>query len=323
MYKGNVNRLNQRKDLEKMLAPHELKKAVFQRAMRGYNPAEVDEYISYLLKNYVDLYRLNSELEKKLEIIIARNNELSRDSDTVRTALLDAQRAASKIVGEAKEEAQLIVHSSKRSCDNILNEFRAHIAEEREKLLALQNEMSAFKERIYSELQAEIETVVEMTEHADWSGLDIDDEIYTRRIVTDIKSDVASVMNERVHDEDTGSYGGPDPEIFDAANKDEKISASAVSSESASVSEVPDAPTDAPDATKIFDAAALTPEALEVPAASRIDEEIAAEPTPKKSESNLSAGSGITEEYDLVLEKFAEEMAAEAVEASAETEENK
>lgn len=306
-----------------MLAPHELKKAVFQRAMRGYNPAEVDEYISYLLKNYVDLYRLNSELEKKLEIIIARNNELSRDSDTVRTALLDAQRAASKIVGEAKEEAQLIVHSSKRSCDNILNEFRAHIAEEREKLLALQNEMSAFKERIYSELQAEIETVVEMTEHADWSGLDIDDEIYTRRIVTDIKSDVASVMNERVHAEDTGSYGGPDPEIFDAANKDEKISASAVSSESASVSEVPDAPTDAPDATKIFDAAALTPEALEVPAASRIDEEIAAEPTPKKSESNLSAGSGITEEYDLVLEKFAEEMVAEAVEASAETEENK
>ncbi len=291
--------------------------------MRGYSPAEVDEYVAYLIKNYTDLYRHNAELEQKIQALIARNNELSRDSDTVRTALIDAQRAASKIVGEAKEEADLIILSSKRSCDNILNEFRIHIAEEREKLMALQQEMTTFKDRIYNELREELSLVEEMTDRADWSGLDIDDEIFTKRIITDIKSDVASAMNERAHAEDTGSYGGPDPEIFDAANKDEKNVAAAPVSEP----EVIDPPETVADATKVFDNATviaeiqaitgetievphveeIVPEPVEIPAVSRIEAETQVQP-------DASTDAGITEEYDLVLEKFAEELAAEAVE---------
>lgn len=308
-----------------MIAPNELKKAVFQRAMRGYSPAEVDGYIEYLVKNYVELYRHNAALEQKIQELVARNTELSRDSETVRTALIDAQRAAAKIVGEAKEEADLIILSSKRSCDNILNEFRVHISEEREKLISLQQEMMSFKERIYSELRDELALVEEMTDRVDWSGIDVDDEIFTKRIITDIKSDVASAMNERAHSADTANYGGPDPEIFDAANQDEKNVASAPSG---SEPEIIDPPETVADATKVFDSATvmaeiqaaadktivvekideIIPETVEVPEVSRIESEI-------KTYSAVSSDAGMTAEYDLVLEKFAEELAAEAVEA--------
>lgn len=312
-----------------MLAPNELKKAVFQRAMRGYSPAEVDEYVSYLIKNYVDLYRHNAELEQKIQALIARNNELSRDSETVRTALIDAQRAASKIVGEAKEEADLIILSSKRSCDNILNEFRIHVAEEQEKLMALQQEMTSFKDRIYNELRKELALVEEMTDRADWSGIDVDEEIFTKRIITDIKSDVASAMNERAHAEDTGSYGGPDPEIFDAANKDEKTVASAPAAEPEAI----DPPEVVPDATKVFDNAtvieeikALTDATVEVPHPEEIIPVPVVAPEVSRIEEDpqpeIAQEQGITEEYDLVLEKFAEELAAEAIEAPAIEEEN-
>ena len=308
-----------------MTAPNELKKAVFQRAMRGYSPAEVDGYIEYLIKNYVELYRYNSSLENKIQELTARNAELSRDSETVRTALIDAQRAAAKIVGEAKEEADLIILSSKRSCDNILNEFRVHIAEEREKLISLQQEMTSFKERIYAELRDELALVEEMTDRVDWSGIDVDDEIFTKRIITDIKSDVASAMNERAHSGDTANYGGPDPEIFDAANKDEKIGATVTP---AAEPEIIDPPEKVADATKIFDSATvmaeiqtmapdktivvekideIVPEAVAVPEVSRIESDV-------KADTKLSSEAGMTEEYDLVLEKFAEELAAEAVE---------
>ena len=33
-----------------MIAPHELKDKVFTHAIRGYNPAEVEEYIDFLLE---------------------------------------------------------------------------------------------------------------------------------------------------------------------------------------------------------------------------------------------------------------------------------
>ncbi|MBQ3099375.1 MAG: DivIVA domain-containing protein [Clostridia bacterium] len=310
-----------------MTAPNELKKGVFQKAMRGYNPAEVDGYIEYLIKNYVELYRYNASLEKKIQELTARNAELSRDSETVRTALIDAQRAAAKIVGEAKEEADLIILSSKRSCDNILNEFRVHISEEREKLISLQQEMSSFKERIYAELRDELALVEEMTDRVDWSGIDVDDEIFMKRIITDIKSDVASAMNERSHSGETANYGGPDPEIFDAANKDEKIGVSAAP---AAEPEVIDPPEKVADATKIFNSATvmaeiqaaadktivvekideIIPETLPVSEVSRIE-------TAAESEAKLSSDISMTEEYDLVLEKFAEELAAEDAEAPA------
>ena len=312
-----------------MVAPNQLKRTVFQRTMRGYSPAEVEGYIEYLIKNYTDLYRHNLELENKIQALVARNNELSRDSETVRTALIDAQRAAAKIVAEAKEEADIIILSSKRSCDNILNEFRMHISEEQDKLMALQQEMISFKERIYNDLRNELALVEEMTDRVDLSGLEIDEEIFTKRIITDIKSDVASAMNERAHSADTVNYGGPDPEIFDAANKDEKIVASNPVPVVAEP-EVIDPAETVDDATKIFDNAMVTadtpvipdetivvekveeivPEVLAVPEVSRIEAE-------QEGALNFANDAGVTEEYDLVLERFAEELAAEAVEPPA------
>ena len=47
-----------------MLPPHELKNKTFGKAMRGYNPVEVDEYIEFLIEKYTELYRENDELER-------------------------------------------------------------------------------------------------------------------------------------------------------------------------------------------------------------------------------------------------------------------
>ena len=187
--------------------------------------------------------------------------------------------------------------------------------------------MSSFKERIYAELRDELALVEEMTDRVDWSGIDVDDEIFMKRIITDIKSDVASAMNERSHSGETANYGGPDPEIFDAANKDEKIGVSAAP---AAEPEVIDPPEKVADATKIFNSATvmaeiqaaadktivvekideIIPETLPVSEVSRIE-------TAAESEAKLSSDISVTEEYDLVLEKFAEELAAEDAEAPA------
>ena len=293
-----------------MIAPHELRKKDFTRTMRGYNPAEVDEYISYLITNYVEVYRENNDLEKKIEVVVAENDRLSRDSETVRTALLDAQTAAEKIVADANEEARIIVASSKRNVDNIINEFRAVIAEERDKLITLQNAVTDFKAKLYSEYQDHIDRIEEMSELADWSDLDLDEETYTRKIVTDIKSDVAYALSERnsridipVGDE------APDPEHYDAANKAEQdentAEAPAVEAEALdeviaeavveageepapnAADEPIDPPVEADGATRIFDI------------------------SDTDAEGEAKSEETISEEYDEALEKFAEELAAE------------
>ena len=50
-----------------MIPPHELKNKEFTRVMRGYAIPEVDEYISFVMEKYTDLYRENDALERKLQ----------------------------------------------------------------------------------------------------------------------------------------------------------------------------------------------------------------------------------------------------------------
>ena len=49
-----------------MIAPHELKNKVFNKAVRGYNCSEVTEYIEFILEQYTELYRENSELKNEV-----------------------------------------------------------------------------------------------------------------------------------------------------------------------------------------------------------------------------------------------------------------
>ena len=49
-----------RKERKTMVLPAELKKKEFSKGFKGYNAAEVDEYVSYLLSKYAEaVFRLS------------------------------------------------------------------------------------------------------------------------------------------------------------------------------------------------------------------------------------------------------------------------
>ena len=70
-----------------MLAPHELKNKQFQKTFKGYNPQEVDEYLEFVLEKYTEAYRENSELERKLRIVVT-NLRLRMLPSNLRTMVL-------------------------------------------------------------------------------------------------------------------------------------------------------------------------------------------------------------------------------------------
>ena len=100
-----------------MVSPHELKNKAFTRAMRGYNPTEVDEHFDFLLTTYTDLYKENDELKRRIVKLEEQLAQYTKDSEAIRTALLNAQKVSAKIIDEANGKAELIVKSVKESCD--------------------------------------------------------------------------------------------------------------------------------------------------------------------------------------------------------------
>ena len=94
-----------------MLAPHELKNKPFSKSVRGYNPAEVDEYIELLIEKYTELYRENNELERKLKSVGSKLDQMRDEEESIRSTLLNAQKMAEKIVTDANTRADAITAS--------------------------------------------------------------------------------------------------------------------------------------------------------------------------------------------------------------------
>lgn len=218
-----------------MLPPHELKKRDFTRVLRGYNSAEVDEHIDFIIEKYTELYRRNDELERELRTTKAKLEELKTNEDAIRRAMVNAQRAEHKIVTEASERADLIMRTAKHNCDRVLVDFKNKIREERMTLHKLQSTVAEFKEKTLRQYQIHLQYIEEISPNIEGEEeWDMTEDEYTERLLEQMKLDIAgSVRSSFVEEDDPDDI----PEERESAIKVEPIVPSAEK-----VSEAGDAP---------------------------------------------------------------------------------
>ena len=139
-----------------MLPPHELKNKNFSRVLRGYNSVEVDEHINFIIEKYTELYRQNDELERKLKLAEAQLAEFRADEESIRSALVNAQKASAKIISEANDRADIILRSARNNCNKIIASFRGELQKQRQELLELRRAVAEFKTRLFEQYQQHI-----------------------------------------------------------------------------------------------------------------------------------------------------------------------
>ena len=142
-----------------MLAPHELKNPEFTKSLRGYSTVEVDEHIDFMIEKYTELYRENDELEKKLRLTEAQLDAMKGEEESIRSALVNAQKASTRIINEANERADVIMRSAKNSCDRLIAELKANVKKENERLREAQREVAGFKAALFEGYQSHIELI--------------------------------------------------------------------------------------------------------------------------------------------------------------------
>lgn len=176
-----------------MLAPHELKNKEFNKSLRGYSTEEVDEHIDFLIEKYTELYRANDELEKQLRLTQAQLDAMKSDEEAIRSALINAQKASNRIIGEANERADVIMSSARNSCDKMIDDAKASVRAENEKLRLVREQISSFKRQLYDKYQKHIELIEKITPDSDLEIRHIseDDEAeFSKKVVERIKNDL-------------------------------------------------------------------------------------------------------------------------------------
>ena len=208
-----------------MHPPYEIKAKEFTHVLRGYAVEEVDEYCAFALDKYTELYRENDALEQKIASLEAELAHFREDEESIRSALVDAKRASTRIVEEATERSKVILHSAKLNCDRILSEFRSAVSEERDELLLLRAMVKKFKDDLFSAYKTHIEYIERIAPELDsLDESEFSDEAVLRLAVESIKGSIR---------EDESTADGDIPLPTDDAASDAAEEAAQIDSDTA------------------------------------------------------------------------------------------
>lgn len=170
------------------ITPNELSEKEFSKSLRGYTPAEVDEYIRRLLENYTLLYRENVELAKQLSEALKKLDILSEERTLSKLTLQNAKTKGDKIIEDAYIKADDILASVKTSCDSIIRNFRDKAAAEKKALADIQQTLLTFKHELFEKYRLHIELIEQLSPIYETEDLSPDE--YVQRIVTEWKREV-------------------------------------------------------------------------------------------------------------------------------------
>lgn len=90
-----------------MLTPDKIKEKQFQSSGRGsYRADDVDVFMNEVSASYEQMFKENGDLIRKISILAKKVEEYRADEESLKLALLNAQKLADQIVAEAKEKAE-------------------------------------------------------------------------------------------------------------------------------------------------------------------------------------------------------------------------
>ncbi|MCR5457930.1 MAG: DivIVA domain-containing protein [Clostridiales bacterium] len=179
--------------------PDKLQKVELKKGLRGYEVKETDEYISYLLKEYAELYESYVKLSIELEEAKKRLENIDTESALVKQELSNARKAASKIVSDAYERADDILSSIKKNCDLILSSFRDKIEAQKVALAKIQTTIFQFKNELFEKYRLHIELIEKIAPIYEYEE-DLSPDQYVDKVIDNLEREVASDFGMTLED---------------------------------------------------------------------------------------------------------------------------
>ena len=140
-----------------MLTPQEVSGRAFSKAaFGGYNMAMVDEFLDEVTDDYTALYKENAALKAKLKVLVDKVEEYRATEDSMRAALLTAQRMANTMVEEAEEKKKSMLAGAEDEARAKIGALQGEIELEQRKLNAAKAATADFLQKSRELAQAQL-----------------------------------------------------------------------------------------------------------------------------------------------------------------------
>ncbi|MBC7330111.1 DivIVA domain-containing protein [bacterium] len=130
------------------LLPIDILEKRFNKKLRGYNPREVDEFLNEVSKSMGEILMENASLKEELEKAKEKLSYFEKMEETLRNAIVLAQKTADEAVVTAHKRAEVILEEANNKAREIIE--KAYLEKQE-----IQREIEELKEKKHS-LKAQI-----------------------------------------------------------------------------------------------------------------------------------------------------------------------
>jgi DivIVA domain-containing protein len=116
------------------LTPLDVRRYDFGRALRGYNPARVDQFRDQVAEELERLTRINQDLDAKARSFHEQLRAFRERDKALNDALIAAQQLRDDVRGQAEREAQLIIREAQGEAERVIEAGRVEVRRMEEEL---------------------------------------------------------------------------------------------------------------------------------------------------------------------------------------------
>lgn len=189
------------------ITPLDIQNKEFERAFRGYDIEDVDDFLDRIAKDLESLLRENLEMKERVEKLQEKNKNYHKMEETMHNAIVVAQETAEEVKNSARREADLIKREAERDARQMLEDARlrsSKIMDEHEDLL---KQGQVFKMRFRSFMEAQIVAL----EKEEWLDDKKQEQVIENKFVETDKEEFTATSDYDFKEEDLLSE--PDPEF--------------------------------------------------------------------------------------------------------------
>ena len=130
------------------------------KSFGSYKIDDVEDFMDRVAEYVERLEAEKRDMNDKLAVLADKLEEYRADEDSLRTALLGAQKLGDSVIKESKTKAEIILRDANIKAEKIIGEAHIRADEEQRRLESIKRSVSEFKKDIIALYRGHLETII-------------------------------------------------------------------------------------------------------------------------------------------------------------------
>ena len=139
------------------ITPLDIKKQAFKKALRGYDPIEVETFLEMVADEFEQLIREKNSLSDEVLKLKTQLRDYQEVEKTFKESLMNAQQTMEQSRENSKREAALIIKEAEVKAEKIIETARKQLMDMKNELLVVKAQKDSFAKRLRHLLESQIE----------------------------------------------------------------------------------------------------------------------------------------------------------------------